>query len=135
VRVVLRSPLRLRIDGDLVTPARFSPGHLASAAIRRISSLAALHCGSPIAEDYAALAALARDARTLRADLRWHEQQRFSGRQKERLKAGGIVGSFDADLGDGAGRLAPWLELGQWVGAGKGTSMGLGQYRVAGMAD
>jgi hypothetical protein len=133
VRVVLRSPLRLRVDADLVTPARFSPGHLVAAAIRRVSSLAALHCGAPISEDYAALSAFARDTVSLRADLRWHEQERFSGRQKERLKAGGIVGSLEVDLADGAGRLAPWLALGQWVGAGKGASMGLGQYRVSGM--
>lgn len=133
LRIVLRSPLRLRIDGDLVTPARFAPGHLVVAAIRRVSSLAALHCGVPIEDDYAALAVLARAARLTRAELRWHEQQRFSGRQKEKLQAGGIVGTLEADLPEGADRLVPWLALGQWVGAGKGASMGLGQYRVSGM--
>ncbi len=133
LHVALRSPLRLRLNNDLVTPARFAAGDLLVAVIRRVSSLAALHCHAPAAEDFAELARIARAVHSIRADLRWHEQQRFSGRQKERLQAGGIVGNFDVDLGDAAPRLFPWLALGQWVGAGKGASMGLGQYRISGI--
>jgi hypothetical protein len=134
LHIALRSPLRLRLNNDLVTPARFVPADLVVAAIRRVSSLAALHCDAPVSEDFAELSRLARSVSAIRSDLRWHEQQRFSGRQKERLQAGGIVGSFEADLGDAAPRLFPWLALGQWVGAGKGASMGLGQYRIFGTA-
>jgi hypothetical protein len=47
------------------------------------------------------------------------------------MKMGGIVGSCRIDLGPDAGSLAPWLGRAQWVGAGKGASMGLGDLRLA----
>ncbi len=127
----LRTPLRLRLDGDLVTPQAFRPAHLIGAAIRRVSTLAALHGGGPIAADYGALKRAADMARLEEADLGWQDQTRFSARQRETMKMGGLVGTCRIDLGPDAGSLGPWLDLAQWVGAGKGASMGLGAFRIA----
>lgn len=47
---------------------------------------------------------------------------------------GGLVGSFTPQASD----LGPWwpiLWIGQWLHAGKGTSMGLGKYRIENRGD
>ena len=126
----LRTPLRLRLDGDLVTPGTFRPAHLIGAAIRRVSTLAALHGGGPIAADYGALKRAAGAALLEHADLAWRDQTRFSARQRETMKMGGLVGTCRIDLGPEAESLGPWLDRAQWVGAGKGASMGLGDFRI-----
>ena len=127
VDVDLRTPLRLRLADDLVTPASFRPAHLLVAAIRRVSSLAALHGDGPIEADYAALKRAAAAATLERAALRWQEQTRFSARQRATMRQGGILGTCRIDLGPDAGLLFPWLALARWVGVGKSASMGLGQ--------
>ena len=134
VEATLRTPLRLRIGGDLVTPALFRPAHLVGAAIRRVSALAALHGDGPIEADYAALKRAGEAATFVHAVLRWHEQTRFSARQRMAMQMGGLVGTCRIDLGDAADALVPWLSLAQWVGAGKGASMGMGDFRLTAAA-
>jgi hypothetical protein len=131
VVVSLRTPLRLRLDGDLVTPETFRPAHLIVAAIRRVSTLAALHGDGPIAADFATLKRAADAAGLEHADLAWMDQTRFSARQRATMKMGGLVGTCHLDLGPDAASLAPWLDRAQWVGVGKGASMGLGDFRIA----
>ena len=135
VEVELRTPLRLRLEGDLVTPESFRPAQLILAAIRRVSSLAALYGAGPIAADYAALKRAAEAAALEARALRWQEQTRFSARQRATMQMGGLVGRCRIDLGPAADALGPWLGLAQWVGAGKGASMGLGDLRVVVAAD
>jgi hypothetical protein len=130
VEVELRTPLRLRLADDLVTPARFQAAHLLIAAIRRVSTLAALHGDGPIEADYAALKGAAATATLEGAALRWQEQTRFSARHRSTMQQGGILGTCRIDLGADAVQLFPWLALAQWVGAGKSASMGLGQIRI-----
>lgn len=134
LKVEFRTPLRLRLDNDLVTPERFTPAHLIGAAIRRVSSLAALHADSPIIADYAGLRSLAQMAVLSEPALRWKEQTRYSSRQGGKMQMGGIVGTSGIDLGPGGAEIAPWLALGQWVGVGKSASMGLGKYRITQVA-
>ncbi len=128
--VQLLSPLRIRIDGDLVTPDRFQPAHLIASAIRRISALSLFYGQGPISADYARMNESAARVLLVSSDLDWADPTRFSGRQKQKMKVGGIVGQFNVKVPPEAENLLPWLWLGQWVGAGKNTSMGLGQYRM-----
>jgi len=53
---------------------------------------------------------------------------RFSGRQKQRIKMGGLVGlvTYAGDLAD----YLPLLALGEFIHVGKGTVFGNGQYRI-----
>ena len=57
------------------------------------------------------------------------DQTRWSSSQRRELGAGGGVGSFVLDL-RGREALFPYLWLGQWVHAGKGTVMGMGSNRL-----
>jgi hypothetical protein len=61
--------------------------------------------------------------------LRWSEWTRFSSRQNTTMQMGGLVGAIALE-GSGLAAFWPALWLGQWVHVGKGTSFGLGKYRL-----
>lgn len=130
VGLQLVTPLRLRRAGDLVTPDIFSPADLLTSLLRRVSLLCSYHAGGAPDLDFRALKTAAMELAWEEADLRWREVRRRSSRQKELLSMGGIVG--EASLaGERLQPFWPFLWLGQWVGAGKGATMGLGQLRLA----
>jgi hypothetical protein len=124
VRLQLVTPLRLVENGRL--SARPSFQGVVRALLRRLSSLAYFHCGGELDLPYAELV---RRAASVRADgdrLRWHDWERYSRRQKTRMRLGGVVGTLGF-----TGDLAPFLPLlaaGEVLHVGKATSFGLGAY-------
>lgn len=58
----------------------------------------------------------------------WEDWERFSGRQKTRMKFGGLLGeiTYEGDLQP----YLPLLRLGEWVHIGGKTSFGLGKYQL-----
>ena len=105
---------------------------MARALLRRLSSLCYFHCGCELQLDFKGLIEQASTIRTVRSELRWHEQDRFSTRQRQRIEIGGVLGRvvFEAAEAEAWGPYLPLLAAGEWVHVGKGTVMGLGKYRV-----
>jgi hypothetical protein len=128
-RIVLETPLRLRHEDRYVTAERFEVSDLLRNVIRRISLLSYFHAGEPLAEDFPALTEQSRRVPVRERELVWRDWTRFSGRQQTKLKMGGLLGWVEGDF-----RAFPdlwrFLWLGQYTHAGKGTSMGLGRYRL-----
>jgi hypothetical protein len=124
------TPARIRNDGAV--RGRLTFQDLVRALLRRLSSLCYFHCGCELPVDFRGLIDQASTVRTLASDLHWHEQERFSGRQKQRVEMGGVVGrlEFEAPSPEAWGPYLPLLAAGEWVHVGKGTVMGLGKYRV-----
>lgn len=131
----LMTPLRLKLKGKLLTPERFHPGDLVDAVVRRASALASFHSDSPLEANFRALKRSARLLETTEAALKWSERLRYSSRQGQKMAMGGIVGRLSVRVPVEAQEVLPWLDLGQWIGAGKGVSMGLGQYTARPLAD
>ena len=130
-RLILRieTPLRLTADNDHITPDAFRFTSLFGSLLRRISLLIAFHSDAPLSADFATLARAA-DAISLSAvRLRWRDWSRYSSRQRKSVPMGGLVGEIELN-GGGLPPFWPWLWLGQWTHAGKGTVMGLGGYRL-----
>jgi hypothetical protein len=126
----LHSPLRLAVKGRVLTPDRFtSPYPLLMNIIRRISALCAFHGDAPLQADYRALKQQAEMAQLIDSALVWRDQKRFSARTRKTMPLGGVLGTLRLDLAN-APALWPFLWLGQWVHAGKGTVFGLGGYRL-----
>lgn len=127
VTLTTLSPLRLLARGarleNLALP------ELLRALFRRIGALARYHCGFEPEVDYAALLAHATShTRVTTRRLVWKELPRYSARQKRRMVLGGLEGSLtlEGDLGPAL----PFLALGELLQVGKGTSFGLGRYRL-----
>ncbi len=131
--VDLRTPLRVKRDGLLVRPAAFRFADLFGNVLRRISMLIEFHTGTTLEADFRRLNNVARGIEA-RGELRWHHQSRYSARQSQSMDFGGLVGTLHLDA-EGMTELWPYLWLGQWVHAGTGATMGLGEYRIASLPD
>lgn len=94
----------------------------------RISSLSYFHCGQAFEADFRGLIDRAAQVRIVQKETRWEDWSRFSGRQKQQIEMGGLVGriTYAGDLRD----YLPLLALGELVHVGKGTVFGNGQYEV-----
>jgi hypothetical protein len=132
-RITLRfeTPTRLRYGGHLTDKLEFHV--LIRNLLRRLTALAIHHCDFIPEVDHRALIRQAEAVATRTANLRWMDWERYSARQDARMTLGGFVGAvtFEGDLAP----FGPLLRLGEIVHVGKGTSFGLGKYRmVAGEA-
>jgi hypothetical protein len=117
---------------------------LVKALLGRVSSLSYFHCGQRFDTDFRGLIDRAAGVRIERSETHWEDWARFSGRQKQWVEMGGLVGrvtyvgdpaaSFDSAQDRRSGQALrdylPLLALGQWVHVGKGTVFGNGQYRI-----
>jgi hypothetical protein len=120
------TPTRLRFGGHLTDKPEFHV--LLRNLLRRLSALAFYHCGFTLDLDYRGLIQRAELVATRHADLKWADWERYSARQDARMSLGGFVGTatFEGDLTP----FAPFLRLGEILHVGKGTSFGLGKYRL-----
>ena len=79
-------------------------------------------------QDFAALKRQAEAVRFNTGDLYWFDWERYSSRQQQTMKLGGLLGTLRLH-----GDLAPFghlLHLGQWLHVGKETTFGLGRYTL-----
>lgn len=121
------TPTRLRYQGELTEDLEFHV--LIRNLLRRISMLLYFHCGQdPSGLNIHDLIEKALVVRTVKNELTWQDWERYSRRQEARMKLGGVVGSiaYEGNLGP----FLPYLRLGEYVHVGKGTSFGLGWYRI-----
>jgi hypothetical protein len=94
-----------------------------------VSLLAERHGPAPLDLDYRGLKASAETAEFFDKSVRWSEWRRWSGRQRQLVPMGGVLGTLALPL-RGLEPFWPFLALGPWVHAGKGATMGLGAMRV-----
>jgi hypothetical protein len=127
-----QTPTRIQSEGRMQLELTFQD--LVRGLLRRLSSLCYFHCGSELDVDFKGLIERAEVVRTVSSQLRWEEQERFSGRQHQRIEMGGAVGriEFEAPTVDSWRDYAPLFAAGEWVHVGKGCVMGLGKYRIWG---
>lgn len=126
VQIQYLTPTRVIDEGHLSDEIEFSL--LIRALLRRISTLAYFHCGTELDLDYKGLIARAEAVKTSSSSLIWHDWERYSTRQKAKLKMGGVLG--EATYTGPVQEFYPLLLLGEHLHVGKGTSMGLGKYQI-----
>jgi hypothetical protein len=126
LKLAFLTPIRLKHDGHLVDRPEFHI--LFRSLLRRLSSLSLFHCGERLEVDYQALIRAAERVELVHDDTRWHDWERYSSRQKERMTFGGIVGQaiYRGDMAI----FLPFLIFGQWTHVGKNATFGLGKYQV-----
>lgn len=122
----LVTPLRLLQGGALCREPHFPV--LLTNLLRRLENLVCFHCEQDGEFPYGDLLERAEAIRLARNETRWYDWERYSNRQERRMKLGGLVGAvtYEGDLTP----FLPLLALGEWVNVGKGTTFGLGRYRV-----
>ena len=124
---------------EFITPTRIKHNEkLAEKLDMKILTTALLRRASGIAVHYSAVdsaigaAEYLKDAEkiTIKKDgLYWHDWERYSNRQKSKMNMGGIMGRIEFE-GKELKKYLPLIRLGEVLKVGKGTSFGLGEYRI-----
>ncbi len=120
------TPTRLKFDGRLSPKLEFHV--LLRNLLRRISLLCYFHCGYELNLDFKGLIEKAKEVRVQKENLSWFDWERYSSRQDTKMKMGGFIGSitFEGNFNP----FLPYLFLGEQIHVGKGTSFGLGKYKI-----
>ncbi|MDR4497171.1 MAG: CRISPR system precrRNA processing endoribonuclease RAMP protein Cas6 [Candidatus Scalindua sp.] len=126
IEVEFLTPLRVKYEGKITDTIEFHV--LFRNLIRRISSLYYFHCGRELECDFREMIEEAKSIKTSSIRLHWFDWERYSTRQKQKMTLGGVLGNVQYE-----GNLEPFLQLlklGEYIHVGKGTSFGLGKYRI-----
>ncbi len=120
------TPTRIKHNAKLVEDPDFH--HIIRSLLHRISSLSYFHCGEELSLDFHEMIEKAGEIKKVKSDLKWKEIERFSRRQKTKMKLGGFVGKvvYKGDFRD----FVPFLILGEQVHVGKSCTFGFGKYRI-----
>lgn len=126
VAIRFLTPTRLKYGEHLTSDLEFHI--LWRNLLRRLSALSYFHCGQQLECDFKGSIAHAQRVECTDRRIRWVDWERYSARQETAMLMGGFVGeaTFKGDLGE----FLPALRLGEVVHVGKGTTFGLGQYRL-----
>lgn len=126
VTINFLTPTRIVLKGRLTRELNFQL--FLTNLLRRISWLSQFHNDKELEFDYKYLISQAERIKTEAKDFQWYDWERYSSRQNLRMKLGGFVGRilYEGDLKE----FLPFLKLGEYLHLGKGTSFGLGKYKI-----
>ena len=120
------SPTRIKFNGKLISVPEFH--HIIRALIHRITLLSFYWCDVKIEYEWKNLIEEAKDIKIKTCELRWVDWERFSSKQKTKMKFGGFRGkiTYTGNLE----KFLPLLLLGSHLHIGKSTTFGLGKYCI-----
>ena len=120
------TPTELKSEGATIEEPTFP---VLFARLRdRISTLRALYGNGPLPVDFRGLGDRAASVRLVRSDIHWEQVVRRSGRTGQVHPLGGFTG--EAEYQGELAEFLPWLRAGRWVGVGRHTVWGKGDFRV-----
>lgn len=124
----LQTPLRIEQQGRLIREQDLTPRVFLRHLIRRVSFNACAQQADAFSlADIHQLNALADEVKEGERQLTWCDWERYSSRQKQKMKLGGLVGRWQ--LLQVPAPLLPFVHLGQWLHVGKEGAFGLGKYQ------
>lgn len=124
--IELRTPLRIRRGGQLLTEIQFQT--LIRNITSRMIAITERYGGWVDREETERLIMLAGEVRTVREDLSVFHLERYSNRVKEKMDFSGLMGSLEYE-----GELTPfvpWLLAAQILHIGRNTTFGMGKIEV-----
>ena len=130
IHIHFETPLRIKQEQKNLNDNGFNFGGFFNSLLRRISMMSYFHTDTPLDIDFADLSQRARTINFSAQNLKWYDWTRYSSRQQTEMQMGGVIGSVELAM-HGLEDFWPYLWLGQWTHNGKGTSMGMGAYRIA----
>ncbi|MCX8023433.1 MAG: CRISPR system precrRNA processing endoribonuclease RAMP protein Cas6 [Syntrophorhabdaceae bacterium] len=125
VKLCTITPLRISHNRRLTSQLEFPI--LIKNILRRVALLYYFHCEKKTPDwDHISIIKEAERVRIYENRLKWWDWERYSTRQKTRMKMGGLKGEivYTGNLEP----FLPYLKAGEILHTGKGTSFGLGQY-------
>lgn len=130
IHLLFRSPVRIRLKNRYLGPNDLTFGDFIAQLLRRASLLQAFHgpdSGRQTSLDHRRWVGSARALQFGQSSFEWRDLARWSSRQRRKIPMGGLTGQCLIE-GDEFEPFWPVIWLGQWLGVGKGATMGLGHY-------
>lgn len=129
-RVTLRflTPTRIKYENVIVQDFNFKI--FIASLLRRLESIARIHCDEKWEFDNFKLIKRSEDIKTIYNNLKWKELKRKSNRQNIDVEINGIIGeiTFEGELAE----FMPFIKLGEFLHIGGDTVNGLGKYEIVG---
>lgn len=122
----IQTPLRLQDDGKPLSATKISLDRFLKTLLKRIALLSEFH-HQPLDIHFVQLIAQIEQIQDEKI-LKWKDWTRYSSRQQQTMKLGGVVGQWR--LYNVPVEWAKWIYLGQWLHCGKNATFGLGQYQI-----
>ncbi|TCS78926.1 CRISPR system precrRNA processing endoribonuclease RAMP protein Cas6 [Tepidibacillus fermentans] len=122
------TPTRLQKGGKyLSTAPQFED--VMKATMRRLTSILYFHQDLQFEMDFKKFFLHASKVELIKDQIEWVDWERYSNRQQERIKLGGILGKalYRGEIEP----YLPWLKLAEWIHIGKNPVFGLGKIKVA----
>lgn len=125
------TPVRITQKGKHIRHISFQC--LVEDLLRRFSLLSQLYWDTPQDWDISDLIQNSRNVEEIKTSLYWFDWERYSNRQNNKMKFGGLIGesAFSGELDN----YLPLLALGEHLHAGGRTTFGLGKYEITHEAD
>jgi CRISPR-associated endoribonuclease Cas6 len=131
IKLSLRTPLKIKDEKNSIYYEDIPFETFFKFLFNRICNLTNLYCGVPdvgkavIEKEKRGLMQIAQNVTVIRR-TKWDGEERYSSRQKEKLKIEGQVGRLE--LSGELKPFYPFLKLGEIVGVGSDTVIGFGRY-------
>jgi hypothetical protein len=127
LRLDFLTPVRLQTDGKVVmNKMNITPALLIKNIIRRCRMISYFYCGGSnelqSVEGYDKI-------EVVENNLRFYDWNRYSNRQKTKMKMGGFVGNIN--ISNVPDSLLQYIHTGSLLGIGKHTVFGMGRYTVS----
>ncbi|MCD6413327.1 MAG: CRISPR system precrRNA processing endoribonuclease RAMP protein Cas6 [Elusimicrobia bacterium] len=96
--------------------------------LRRLKLLTRFYTEEKFDVDSGKLTEMSKKVRIVQKNIRWFDWDRYSSRQKVRMKLGGFIGDvlYEGDFES----FLPYLFLGEYTHIGKNCTFGLGKYKI-----
>lgn len=120
------TPLRLQENGKPLTVTKITLERFLKTLLKRIALLSEFH-HQPLGLDFEQLITAIPQI-TDTKNLKWQDWTRYSSRQQQKMKLGGIVGQWQME--NVPMEWAKLLYIGQWLHCGKNATFGLGKYQI-----
>ncbi len=124
--LVFKTPVRIKYKNRLAKDLNFSL--FIKNLLRRISLLGAVCTKTTWNPNFKELIEASENIDTIKYGLMWYDWRRYSARQKDSMKLGGLVGKiiFQGALEP----FMPFIRLGEYFHIGKAATFGLGKYII-----
>ncbi len=120
------TPTELKAEGGTAERPEFAA--LFARLRDRVATLRSLYGAGPLEIDFRGMGQRAATVRLTQSALHWERVTRRSGRTGQVHALGGFTG--EAEYQGELAEFLPWLRAGRWVGVGRHTVWGKGDFRV-----
>jgi len=126
IKMYFVTPVRIQFKGSLCESLNFEI--FINNCFRRLTSLLYFYCNDNSPSYFKDEIQIDKNIHVVDNNLIWHNWDRYSARQKRRMKLGGLIGNicFKGDFKN----IIPYLIACSWIHIGKGTTFGMGKYII-----